>query len=236
MIKAVFFDLDGTLLPMDEDSFVKKYFGLLAEKLGHFGYDKEKLISTVWEGVKLMIKNDGTKTNEQVFWDNFVSIMGEQTLKDKPIFDEFYANEFKNLKTVTTENPYARQIIDFLKGKVKIILSTNPFFPSVGVNTRLEFIGLKLEDFDYVSTYENSRFSKPNPKFYEEILNKFNLKPSEVLFFGNNERDDAECAHFVGIKTYLVGNYVVKYDKCPQDVKYIKLEDILPVIKDELNI
>ena len=32
-IKAVLFDLDGTLLPMDQDIFVKSYFGLLAKKL-----------------------------------------------------------------------------------------------------------------------------------------------------------------------------------------------------------
>lgn len=30
-IKAVLFDLDGTLLPMDQEEFVKAYFGLLAK-------------------------------------------------------------------------------------------------------------------------------------------------------------------------------------------------------------
>ena len=30
-IKAVLFDLDGTLLPQDQDVFVKAYFGALAE-------------------------------------------------------------------------------------------------------------------------------------------------------------------------------------------------------------
>ena len=33
MIKAILFDLDGTLLPMDQDTFIKAYFGLLAKKL-----------------------------------------------------------------------------------------------------------------------------------------------------------------------------------------------------------
>ena len=32
-IKAVLFDLDGTLLPMDMDVFINSYFGLLARKL-----------------------------------------------------------------------------------------------------------------------------------------------------------------------------------------------------------
>ena len=32
-IKTVLFDLDGTLLPMDQDTFVKAYFGYLSKKL-----------------------------------------------------------------------------------------------------------------------------------------------------------------------------------------------------------
>ena len=32
-IKVILFDLDGTLLPMDQEVFVKSYFGLLAKKL-----------------------------------------------------------------------------------------------------------------------------------------------------------------------------------------------------------
>ena len=33
MIKAVLFDLDGTLLPMDEEIFIKDYFERLSKKL-----------------------------------------------------------------------------------------------------------------------------------------------------------------------------------------------------------
>ena len=34
MYKTVLFDLDGTLLPMNQDVFVKTYFSCLAETLG----------------------------------------------------------------------------------------------------------------------------------------------------------------------------------------------------------
>ena len=36
MIKYVLFDLDGTLLPMDQDVFVRAYFGALAKKLAPY--------------------------------------------------------------------------------------------------------------------------------------------------------------------------------------------------------
>ena len=50
MIKAVFFDLDGTLLPMDQDVFIKEYFTGLAVKLAPYGYEPEKLMKTIYKG------------------------------------------------------------------------------------------------------------------------------------------------------------------------------------------
>ena len=41
----ILFDLDGTLLPMDQNTFVKAYFGGLAKRLAPYGYDSEKLIA-----------------------------------------------------------------------------------------------------------------------------------------------------------------------------------------------
>ena len=36
-ITTVLFDLDGTLLPMDQDAFIKDYFGRLARHLAPHG-------------------------------------------------------------------------------------------------------------------------------------------------------------------------------------------------------
>ena len=56
--KAVLFDLDGTLLPMDQDVFVKAYFKGIAKRLSAHGYEPEKLIEAIWLGTGAMIKND----------------------------------------------------------------------------------------------------------------------------------------------------------------------------------
>ena len=50
-INHVFFDLDGTLLPMDQDEFVKAYLGLLGKRLAPKGYEFEKFIKVMWAGV-----------------------------------------------------------------------------------------------------------------------------------------------------------------------------------------
>ena len=56
-IKYVLFDLDGTLLPMDQDAFMKAYFGGLCKKLAPYGYNPDELISAIWQGTKMMVKN-----------------------------------------------------------------------------------------------------------------------------------------------------------------------------------
>jgi len=46
-IKAVLFDLDGTLLPMDQEVFLKSYLGMLSRALAPHGYDPQKLVKAI---------------------------------------------------------------------------------------------------------------------------------------------------------------------------------------------
>ena len=94
MITTILFDLDGTLLPMDQEEFTNAYFGHLVRKLAPYGYEAEKLIGAIWKGIYVMVKNDGGCTNEEAFWKSFGEVLGDQVLNDKPIFEEFYRNEF----------------------------------------------------------------------------------------------------------------------------------------------
>ena len=74
MLKAVLFDLDGTLLPMEQEVFVKYYFGGLCKKLVPLGFDANELVKNIWAGTKAMITNNGSQTNEEVFWNYFKKI------------------------------------------------------------------------------------------------------------------------------------------------------------------
>lgn len=236
MLKAVFFDLDGTLLPMDMDEFTNGYFDLLCKRAEAKGYEREKLISTIWGGTKQMIKNDGKKTNEEVFWNYFASVYGEEKLADKSMFDKFYVTDFKKTKQFCGENKLAKEIVDYCCGMgLEVVLSTNPIFPLDGMLTRLGFIGLDEDDFDYISSYENSKYSKPNPKFFKEILNKLKLKESEVVLFGNDEVEDAKCAESLGMKFYLIGDHIVKDKSEEHNYEVIKMEDVISKINKLLS-
>lgn len=234
MLKAVFFDLDGTLLPMNEEEFTNEYFKNLYLKVKDRGYDQQELIKVIWAGTKLMYKNDGSKTNEEVFWDYFKSVYGN--INDKPIFDDFYVNEFKKTKAVCKENPLARAIVEFVKNNgLLCILSTNPIFPKEGTLTRMNFINLSLSDFDLVTTYEDCRYSKPNPKYFTELLNQFSLKPEEVILFGNNDLEDYVCSQKAGIECILVGENLILHPELGVNPRVISMDEVINVIKEKID-
>ena len=92
-ISTILFDLDGTLLPMDQDEFVRAYFKLLAQKLAGHSYDPQALLGNIWKGVEAMVKNTGEVNNEEAFWRTFDAIYGKGVRKDIPLFEEYYRNE-----------------------------------------------------------------------------------------------------------------------------------------------
>lgn len=208
-VKIVLFDLDGTLLPMDQDVFVKTYFGLLAKRLAPLGYEPTELINSVWAGTKAMIKNTGEKTNEEVFWDDFASRYGEEARKDLPEFDAFYREDFDKVKGVCGFNPKSKEVIYFLKEKgIRVALATNPIFPAIATEKRIAWAGLSPEDFELYTTYENSNYCKPNPEYYKEIVKQLNIKPEECLMVGNDVVDDM-VAEKLGMKVFLLTDCLI---------------------------
>ncbi|MBQ7820745.1 MAG: HAD family hydrolase [Clostridia bacterium] len=211
-IKTVLFDLDGTLLPLDQDRFIKEYFGRLAKKLAPHGYDPDKLIKAIWAGTVAMVKNDGSKLNEEAFWDYFVTQFGEGSREDIPIFDDFYHNEFNGVKDVCGHSPLADEAVKKLKAKGKrVALATNPLFPAVATENRIRWAGLDRDDFELYTTYENSHYCKPNPEYYREILDKLGANACECLMVGNDVREDM-IAETLGMKVFLLTDCIINKD------------------------
>lgn len=236
MLKAVFFDLDGTLLRIREDQFAELYFRLMGKKMKAYGYDPEKLKKTLYQGTYLMMKNDGSRTNEEVFWSSFESVF-PTAKKDMPIFQSFYIDEFFRLGEIVEKTEESKKIVSFVREKGLIpILSTNPIFPMVGQETRLSFLGLKREDFAYVTSYENSSFCKPNPQYFQSLLNRFSLRPEEVIVFGNNDFEDGDCASALGIKVYLVDGYLIHSPHAKGEYETITLSEVSSVIEKEISV
>ena len=208
-IKAALFDLDGTLLPMDQDTFIKAYFGRLAAKLAPHGYDPKMLVKGIFAGIEAMVKNDGTCKNEDAFWRTFCGLFGERALEDKPVFESFYRNEFQQVKESCGFTPEAATLVRRLRERgIRVVLATNPLFPAVATESRIRWAGLRPEDFEWVTTYENSCFCKPNPAYYEEILCKLGLDAGDCVMVGNDVQEDGAAAK-LGMRVFILTDCLI---------------------------
>lgn len=212
-IKVILFDLDGTLLPMDQDVFVKGYFGLLAQKLAPYGYEAKQLVDAIWTGTAAMVKNNGEQTNEKRFWDKFKEIYGEQALDDIPVFDEYYRKEFAGVQKMCGYNPKAAEVVHKLKADGwRVALATNPIFPSIATENRIRWAGCEPEDFELYTTYENSNYCKPNVKYYQQIVERLGVEPQECLMVGNDVTEDM-VAETIGMKVFLLTDCMINKEQ-----------------------
>ena len=203
-MKAVLFDLDGTLLPMDQDVFIKTYFTGLVKKLAPHGRQPDTLIRSIWAGTGAMVANDGGCTNEEVFWRSFAEFFGPDVRNDEPILNDYYTNEFQQVREVCGFDPRAKQIVDGLhRAGVQVILATNPLFPAIATHSRIRWAGLQPEDFSLVTTYENSRHCKPNPDYYRDILAQLKLDAADCIMVGNDVDEDM-VAQQLGMQVFLL--------------------------------
>lgn len=211
-MKTVLFDLDGTLLPMDQEVFVKDYIGRMAQFMAPYGYDPSTLVKALWKGTGAMVKNDGRAKNEDVFWRVFNDDLGIDARKDEALFESFYATEFQKSRAVCGFDARAAEVIRELKNVgCRVVLATNPLFPAIATQSRIRWAGLEPEDFELVTTYENSRFCKPNPDYYREILEKLDLDSADCLMVGNDVEEDM-VAGTMGMQVFLLTDCLINRD------------------------
>mgnify|MGYP000132262665 FL=1 len=228
-IKHILFDLDGTLLPMVQDEFVKFYMPLLAKSYMNAGVslDPKKFIGAVWAGYEAMVKNDGSCTNREAFWSYIEPELPISTEESEKIALNFYADEFNQAICTTKPNPVSNQIVKRAKERgFETYLATNPVFPRCATMNRIRWAGLDAEDFKVITTYETCTYCKPNPEYFRGILEEFSLDPSECLMVGNDVAEDLSIRS-LGVKTYLVTDTMENKENLPIDTEYMGTLDEL---------
>ena len=209
MITTILFDLDGTLLPMDQDIFAGTYIKSLAATSTALGYEPKSFSKAVMMGTVAMVKNDGLKSNETVFWNALAETVGEQIKNQTDIFDEFYKTDFQKISEVCGFSPKAAEVIKTAKKLgFRVALATNPLFPVMATESRIKWAGLKPDDFEIFTTFESSNYCKPNPNYYSEVCDKIRVAPEECLMVGNDVSDDM-VAEQLGMKVFLLTDCLI---------------------------
>ena len=213
MYKAVLFDLDGTLLHMNQDEFVIAYTRLLMKNMLVLGEDVETLKKGFGRGVEAMLANDGSRTNCEAYWDAFENNVGGDMKAYEETCDAFYEGDYMLLRDVVRVNPCAARLTEGLKAMgCKLVLATNPVFPLVAQVNRLAWSGASADVFDFVTDYTSCRYCKPRPEYYLDICERLGVKPCECLMVGNDASDDMKGASEAGLDCYLVTDCLIESD------------------------
>ncbi|QFF98648.1 HAD family hydrolase [Psychrobacillus glaciei] len=188
MIKAVLFDLDGTLLNRDESvkKFINDQYERLHNYLGHIS--KENYMTRF-----IVLDSHGYVWKDKVY---------QQLVEEFKIQDiswEFllqdYISEFKNF---CVPFPHLHNVLEELKENNLILgMITNGYGQFQMDN--IEALGIE-KCFDTILVSETEGIKKPNPEIFERALKRLDVVPSESIFVGDHPENDVKASEFVGMK------------------------------------
>lgn len=234
--RVVCFDLDGTLLPMDIEEFMRSYFERIGKYAASRGLDAQLFMTALKGGTKAMALSSDDRTNDQVFWTEFEKIYGPENLEGidaRKIADDFYANEFAHIGDDFECNQESARAIEILRGKgYPVVLTTMPMFPVQAIKHRLGWAGIDPSVFERITSYENSKTVKPRQTYYAENLVAMGVDGRDVLMVGNNTMEDLSFLD-LGADGFLVTDWLLDPVGFDMDsIKHGSFEDFIAFVEE----
>lgn len=228
MIRTLLFDLDGTLLDADMEVFLPAYLKSLAPRWARV-MPPQKFAADLLAATEAMVRNqDPGRTNQDVFIADFFPRTGLDPDQWMPVFDDFYRTDYLRLRQLTAPRPIARPLVEAaLAQRYEVVIATNPVFPRIAIDARLEWGNLEGLPFRLVTSFEVMHFCKPNPRYFAEILEQVGRRAEECVMIGNDATEDMVACR-VGLKTFLTqeGRVGQASESCPPTWEGT-LEDVL---------
>lgn len=237
--RAICFDLDGTLLPLDLSEFMKAYFKALHTYVARFEVAPEIFSAGMKAGIRAMAVHDDGSPNSDAFWEGFFTHVERDVTDWEEAFMQFYNRDFGAIGKTIKPNPLMAQAIDILSEKnYPLVLTTMPMFPLSAIKWRLEWAGVDPSVFARITSYNNSTSTKPKLSYYAENLAALGVVGKDVLMVGNNTKEDLAFME-LGADAFLVTDFLLdpigfKIDEVRNGSfeMFVKWAEKLPVCAD----
>ncbi|MCG3222376.1 MAG: HAD family hydrolase [Candidatus Heimdallarchaeota archaeon] len=220
--EAFLFDLDGTLIDFDLQIFIKTYLGAASQFFIDLIPNPEIFYKELLSSTDVMEKaNNPNTTALDDFLLDFCPKFEVNCDEIRSRFLQFYQTGFNAIKPLITQMDGAIPLLQDIKDSypnAKVVLATNPVYPFIAIEKRMEWGEIPQKFFDLITHAENSNFCKLNNKYWFEILGKINTDPSSSLVIGNDGLRDMG-AKKQGFKTFLVENASENEDLITSDTK-----------------
>ena len=190
-IKNIIFDLGGVILDIDES--------LILKELKKDGVDIRQLIHSK-EFEEIMSRFDTGIYTAPTFRKRMKALIGQEKMTDQK-FDSIW-------NAMLLDIPRERiEAIEQVKKHYKIFLMSNS--NEIHYDLYVRDLQLRFGYNEFDALFHKSYFSfaehleKPDPRFFELILDHEGLQPEETLFIDDTE-DNIKVAKTLGIKTYHI--------------------------------
>ena len=208
--RAIFFDLDGTLLPMELDEFLGAYFEAIAKFVATRGLDAGSFSAGLKAGIGAMAAHDDERTNFDAFWEAFFSYADRDAAAWNELLAGFYEHDFGAIGAGVVSNPAAARAIEALAAKGLPARAGHhaPCSPRRAVEWRLSWAGVDAARFARITSFENSTSVKPKLAYYAENVAACGLAGEDVLMVGNNTVEDL-AIQGLGADAFLVTDHLL---------------------------
>ena len=190
-IKNIIFDLGGVILDIDET--------IVYKELEKMGINTAELARSE-EFIDIMSKFDTGITTAPIFRKEMKALIGQEKMTDQK-FDALW-------NAMLLDIPRERiEAIEKVKKHYKIFLMSNTNVIHYDLYVRDLQLRFGYNEFDEL--FDKSYFSfaehleKPDPRFFELILNHEGLLPEETLFIDDTAAN-IKAAQALGIHTYHI--------------------------------
>lgn len=223
MYRAVVFDLFLTIGRFPEQITMMQVSEILVEN----GYDlsPQQLDSALSFTVFVDYLKKGFNTNEEIFWNVFRLLdVDVDSVTFHQIMERYEESKF------TPYNDSASSVKKIKKmGLMTAIATTTPKCWFV------QDIPEIVKNIDFVNTGFEAGCDKSNPRIFEVIFQKLNVKPEETVVIGDNPRLDIENSAKYGCTTILLRRNGDFPDTDLPDYKVTSLTEAVNIIEELLE-
>lgn len=203
-------DLDGTLLDIE----VAFFLGPMVEAM-HGCFEglltRELFTDSFFKGIEEIIETPRSngETNQEGFTSSFSRTAQLSPGEVENRFEMFYQEVFPALNSHARPRDGARQFVRSASEKgYRLVLATNPIFPTVAVMERLSWAEVDPGLFEFVPGLETMGSCKPQVAYFEELVDRLDADPATCLMIGNDVQQDLAASN-AGMDTFLVEGQIV---------------------------
>lgn len=259
VIKAIFFDLDDTLL-WDHKSVKEAFVATCKEAERKYGVDSEELEEAVRRAASKLYASYETYSFTKMIginpfeglWGNFHDDGDENFRKMKEIVPtyrkdawtqglsalgiedaDFGAQLAEQFPLERKKTPFVYEdtfsVLDKLKGQYKLLLLTNGS-PDLQ-NTKLAITPEIAPYFDEIVISGAFGRGKPDPTIFEHALQLMGVSKDEAIMVGDNLMTDILGASRVGMKSVWINRHDKERNEVEPDYEIRHLEELFQVLE-----